>query len=79
MPRVIAEFADRRIVRANPRRDTTLTLEKKGAVNAMGEQQWISLISCDEYPDGRGSEEDMDVIHLMRYVSKAVPKAGEDK
>lgn len=80
MPKVIVEFGDRRIVRASPRRDTTLHLEKKGSVNAMGDQQWISITSCPEYPErGQVNEEETEVRNLLRLVSKMIPKAEDEK
>ena len=81
MPRVIAEFANRRIVRASSRRDTVLHLEKKGEINAMGEQQWISMTHCQEYPERGGTDEgeERETVHLLRYVSSLVPRTEADK
>ena len=80
MPKVIVEVGDRRIVRASPRRDTTLHLEKKGSTNAMGDQQWTPIASCSEYPErGQANEEETEVRHLLRLVSKMIPKAEDEK
>lgn len=79
MPRVIAEFSERRLVRSKSCSDTMLYLEKKGQINAMGEQQWVHLAQCAEYPDRNEGGDDGDLHCLMRAMSAMVPRTAEDK